>query len=178
MKWKPSQSAAENARKILPRLVDKYFKAGRKASDGNRSPDELHQFRIKTKQFRYTLELVRALYGNRLDRELEPVRDLQSVLGKLHDYHILATMLKGDHALEAKLERLTKKKVKDFHEEWAKFDADGQLERWKSLLTRGPAKSATHSKRKARMGSTAAAHRAGTKLAKRPTRITPNITAA
>ncbi|HEX4593234.1 MAG TPA: CHAD domain-containing protein [Bryobacteraceae bacterium] len=178
MKWKPSHSAIENAKDVLPNLVEKYFKAGRKAADGKRSHDELHEFRIKTKRFRYTLELVRPLYGNRLDRELEPVRDLQSVLGKLHDYHILASMLEGDHALRAKLERLTKKKLKDFHKEWAKFDADGQLKRWKSFLARPPAQSVTHSKRRARIGSTAAARRAGTKFAKNPTRITPNMTAA
>jgi CHAD domain-containing protein len=178
MKWKPTHSAVDNARKVLPKLVEKYFEAGRKAADGKRSPGELHKFRIKTKRFRYTLELVRAVYRKRLERELDPVRDLQSVLGKLHDYHIIATMLKGDKALQSKLERLTKKKLKDFHKEWAKFDADGQLKRWKSLLARGPAKSAAHSKRRARIGSTAAARRAGMKLAKSPTTATPTITAA
>jgi hypothetical protein len=158
--------------------VAKYFKAGRRAADGKRSPDELHDFRIKTKRFRYTLELVRPVYGDGLERELDPVRELQSVLGKLHDYHILATMLKGDHALRSKLERLSKKKLKDFHKEWAKFDSDGELARWKRFLARGPSKAAAHSKRRARLGSTEAARRAGTKLAKRPTRATPSITAA
>ena len=68
MKWKPSRSVIENARSVLPKLVEKYFKAGRRAADGKRSPDELHQFRIKTKRFRYTLEEGEGLIQN--DRTL------------------------------------------------------------------------------------------------------------
>ena len=103
MKWKPSHSVIENARNFLPKLVEKYFKAGRKAADGKRSPDELHQSRIKTKRFRYTLELFLPAYGTRLDQELEPIRELQKVVGKLHDYHIIEQMLEGEKTLQANL---------------------------------------------------------------------------
>ena len=180
MNWKPERSALENAANVLPKLVEKYFKAGHKAVDGKRSPDELHEFRIKTKGFRYTLELVQPVYGARLKNELESLRDLQSVLGKLHDYYIIAEMLHGDHALQAKLQRRTKKKIKEFHQQWAKFDAKGEFKRWKTLLAGPPRKSAAaaHSNRRARKGSTDAARRAGTKLAASPTKTTPNITAA
>lgn len=178
MKWKPSRNAIENARNALPKLVEKYFKAGRKAADGKRSPEELHEFRIKTKRFRYTLELFRLVFGERLEAELHPVRELQSVLGKLHDYHIMAKMLEGDRALQAKLQRLKKRKLKAFHEQWAAFDSDGQLNRWKAFLAGRSVKSgADYSKRRARKGSTEAARRAGTKLASSPTRTTPSMTA-
>ena len=180
MKWKPERSAIENATNVLPKLVEKYFKAGRKAAHGKQSPTELHEFRIKTKGFRYTLELVRSVYGTRLENELEPVREIQSVLGKLHDYYIIADMLHGDHALRAKLQRRARKKLKEFHEQWAKFDSKGELRRWKTLLAAPPRKSVApaHSNRRARKGSTGAARRAGTKLAARPAKTTPNITAA
>ena len=179
MKWKPSHSVIENANNVLPRLVEKYFKAGRKAADGKRSPKELHEFRIKTKAFRYTLELVCPVYGTRLENELEPVRDMQSVLGKLHDYYIIAEMLNDDQGLQTKLQRRTKKKLKEFHEQWADFDSNGELKRWKTFLASPPKKStAAHSKRRARKGSTEAARRAGTKLATSPTKTTPSITAA
>jgi CHAD domain-containing protein len=179
MKWKPSHSVIENARGVLPKLVEKYFKAGRKAADSKRSPDELHQFRIKTKRFRYTLELFLPAYGTRLDQELEPIRELQKVLGKLHDYHIIEQKVEGEKTLQTNLQRRAKKKLKEFHEQWRKFDSRGELDRWKKFLATGPQKSApAHSKRKARNGSTGAARRAGTKLAKRPTTTTPSITAA
>ncbi len=151
MKWKPAHSVIENARSVLPKLAEKYFKAGRKAADGNRTPDELHQFRIKTKRFRYTLELFLPTYGSRLDRELEPIRELQKVLGKLHDYHIIEQMLEGQKTLQVNLQRRAKKKLKEFHEQWTKFDSNGELKRWKKLLAVRPAKSrAAHPKRKAR----------------------------
>jgi CHAD domain-containing protein len=179
MKWKPAHSSIENARNVLPKRVEKYFEAGRKAADGKQSPDELHQFRIKTKRFRYTLELFLRAYGTRLDQELEPIRELQKVLGKLHDYHIIEQTLEGEKTLQTNLQRRGKKKLKEFHEQWMKFDSKGELERWQKFLATGPGKSASaHSKRKARKGSTEAARRAGTKLAKRPTTITPSITAA
>ena len=150
MKWKPAHSSIENARNVLPKLVEKYFEAGRKAADGKQSPDELHQFRIKTKRFRYTLELFLPAYGTRLDHELEPIRELQKVLGKLHDYHIIEQTLEGEKTLQTNLQRRGKKKLKEFHEQWTKFDSKGELKRWKKVLAAGPAKSASaHSKRKA-----------------------------
>jgi CHAD domain-containing protein len=163
MNWKPAHTAIANANHFLPKLAEKYFKAGRKASDGKRSPKQLHDFRIATKSFRYTLELVCPVYGARLERELEPVRKLQSVLGKLHDYYIIAEMLDHDRSLKGKLQRRTKKKLKEFHEQWAKFDSKGELKRWKTLLASPPRK---------------AAHRTGTKLAAKPAKSTPSITAA
>jgi CHAD domain-containing protein len=156
MKWKPSRAAIENARSELPKLLEKYLKKGRKACDGNRSPQELHNFRIKTKQFRYTLELFRPLYGARLEQDLEPIRELQRVLGKLHDYNVIAESLDGDKVLKGKLERLTKKKLMEFHEQWAAFDSKGQIKHWKVLLTGASATSSTvSSKRRARKRSIA-----------------------
>ena len=151
MKWEASRGAIENARNVLPKLLQKYLKEGRKAADGNRSPEELHDFRIKTKAFRYTLELFRTLYGIRLEHGLEAIRELQSVLGKLHDFHIIAEALDGDKAIQSKLERITKKKLNEFHALWAAFDSKGQIKRWKTLLAGGSAKAgAVQSKRRAR----------------------------
>ena len=179
MKWKPSRNAIENARRVLPKMLAKYLKQGRKAADGERSPEELHSFRIKTKRFRYTAELFRPVYGAALEHALGPVKEIQTVLGKLHDYHIIAQKLNDAHASQAKLDRLTKKKLKEFHEQWAAFDSNDRLTQWEALLAVGPEKSsAAHSKRSARKGSTKAARRAGTKLARKPIRTTLSITAA
>jgi len=151
MNWKSSGSAIENARSVLAKMLAKYLKNGRKAADGQRSPEELHDFRIETKRFRYTAELFHRIYGAALERELEPVKELQSVLGKLHDFHVIAERLKRDKALQGGLERLTKKKLKEFHQQWEAFDSKGRLEQWERLLTGRPAKSgAVRSKRKTR----------------------------
>ena len=137
MKLKTSRNAAENARVLLPKLAEKYFKAGRNAAEGDPSPKKLHGFRLATKQFRYSLELFGPLYGATLKRRLGALSGLQSVLGKLSDYRSVRTMLEGDKTLEAKLDRASKKKLKEFREQWAAFDTEGQLKRWKAYLEKG-----------------------------------------
>jgi CHAD domain-containing protein len=134
MKWKPSGTAAESAHKALPKLAQKYFKAGRQAANGKRSAKELHRFRIATKEFRYSLELFRPVYGPSLERHINALRELQSVLGKLNDHHTLKPFFKGDKALKAKLDAAMEKHLGQFHEQWKKVDADGALKRWKAYF--------------------------------------------
>lgn len=136
MRLKSSRTAAQNAKKALPKLVEKYFEAGRKAADGKRSPKQLHGFRLRTKQFRYSLELFRPVYGVRLERHLDTLHDLQGVLGRLSDLHSVLALIDGDKDLEAKIQRATRKKLKEFREQWAAFDTPGQLKRWKTFLSR------------------------------------------
>jgi CHAD domain-containing protein len=138
MKLKTARNPAENASVLLPKLLEKYFKAGRKAAQGKQSPRKLHGFRFATKQFRYSLELFRPLYGPKLDRKLSALSELQGVLGKLSDYHSVRTVLAGDKELEAKLDRLSEKKLREFRARWAAFDSEGQLKRWRTYLRRLP----------------------------------------
>jgi len=134
MKWKSSRNASAQAHNLLPKMAEKYFRAGRKATDGKRSPKDLHRFRIATKRFRYTLELFRPVYGPSLERQMRPLRELQSMLGKLSDYHSILALLEGDKALEAKINQASTKKLKEFHRHWKQFDSDGQLTRWQTYL--------------------------------------------
>ena len=136
MKWKPSGTAAESARAALPKAAQKYFEAGRNAADGKRSPKELHKFRIATKKFRYTLELFRPVYGPSLERYIDGLRDLQSILGKLNDHHTLKPLLKGDKALKVKLQHAMEKHLNQFHERWKTFDTEGESKRWKAYFGR------------------------------------------
>jgi CHAD domain-containing protein len=151
MKLKPSQSAAENARVVLPKMARRYFEAGRKAIDGKRPPEELHGFRLETKRFRYTLELFRPLYGPNLDRYLKALRELQSALGKVSDYQAIQRVLSSDAELETQIEHALKAKVKDLRHSWRAFDSEGQLKRWRTYLAgdhskprkKGPARAAS-----------------------------------
>ena len=136
MKWKLSHNAIENAGAKLPRLAEKYFRAGRKAADKKNTPKQLHRFRVRTKQFRYALELFRPVYGPTLDRHLGSLRGIQDALGKVSDYQSIQEMIAGDKEFGAKVRKAQKKKIKEFREEWKKFDSEGQLQRWKAYLTR------------------------------------------
>jgi CHAD domain-containing protein len=137
MKWKSSSSAAENAWAVLPKMADDYFDAGRKAADGKRSSKELHRFRVATKRFRYALELFRPVYGPSLDRHLQALRGLQDSLGKVSDCQTIQLMLARDEALQARLQRTMKRKLKEFRRDWRAFDSGGEHKRWKTYLSRG-----------------------------------------
>jgi len=143
MKWKTSVNAATNARRVLPKLVEGYFDAGRKAAGGKRGSKALHRFRISTKRFRYALELFEPVYGASLKRRLKTLHTLQDALGKISDCQTILDMLEGDKAIEAKLERAMKRKSKEFRLQWRKFDSNGQLKHWKNYLARGTARKST-----------------------------------
>jgi CHAD domain len=134
MKLHPSQSAADNARAVLPKMARRYFEAGRKAIEGKRPPDELHAFRLKTKRFRYTLELFSPLYGPNMNRYLKALRELQGALGKISDYQAIQRVLAGDRKLESQIDHALKGKLRDLRHVWRAFDAPGQLKRWRAYL--------------------------------------------
>ena len=138
MKWKTSESIAENVRRVLPKLAENYFEAGRKATDGKRSPKALHRFRVATKRFRYAMELFQPLYGSSLNRRLKAVHELQDVLGKISDHQTILDLLADDKEISAKMQRALKRKTKDFRNCWQTFDSDGELKHWKAYLARGP----------------------------------------
>ena len=146
MKWKLSQNAIQNAGAKLPKLADKYFRAGRKAVDKEITPKQLHRFRIETKRFRYALELFGPIYGPTLDRHIASLRGIQDALGKVSDYQTIQEMVAGDKKLEVKVQKAQRKKIKEFREEWKKLDSEGQLQRWKAYLAR------VHSVRKRAQG--------------------------
>jgi CHAD domain-containing protein len=136
MKWKLSHNVIENAGARLPRLAEKYFRAGRKAAGKENTPKQLHRFRVRTKQFRYALELFRPIYGPTLDRHLASLRGIQDALGKVSDYQTIHELIAGDKKLAAKVHKARDRKIKEFPDEWKKFDSEGQLQRWKAYLTR------------------------------------------
>ncbi|HYL35128.1 MAG TPA: CHAD domain-containing protein [Bryobacteraceae bacterium] len=147
-KWKPSVTAAEGARVFLPQLADKYFNAGRKAADKTRSTKALHQFRIATKRFRYSLELFQPVFGASLDRRLDALRKLQRSLGKLNDYRAILKLVADDETLQAQLEKAIKRQLKEFRRRWKTFDSHGQLKSWKTYLAGARAPSSPASRRR------------------------------
>ncbi len=139
MKWKLSENVPHNARRLLPKLAEDYFKAGRKAADGKHSSKDLHRFRIATKRFRYALELFQPLYGPSLSRRLKALHALQDVLGKISDQQTILDLLAGDREISLKVNRALKRSSKDFRKQWRDFDCNGELKQWKVYLARGPA---------------------------------------
>lgn len=136
--WDASKSAAQNASGKLPPLAAAYFRAGRKLLDGQPSARALHQFRLETKRFRYTLELFRPCYGPGLDRRLALLRGIQNFLGEINDCAQTLEML-GDEQrkIAAFLERRMAQKAGQLRRYWRQtFDPPGRERWWSEYLRR------------------------------------------
>lgn len=54
----------------------------------------LHDLRIRTKMFRYSVEIYDRLHNRNLGRFTRRIRNLQEVLGQLHDLYVLAELVR------------------------------------------------------------------------------------
>lgn len=136
LEWSGNSSALDNARAQLPTLADDYFRAGKKLLGGKHSAKTMHKLRLRTKHFRYTLELFREVYGKSLETRLERLKPLQDALGDLNDCATALDLL-GDHApkVRAYLKKRSKEKMAEFEDYWrGTFDAPGQSEAWADYL--------------------------------------------
>lgn len=66
---------------------------------------ELHRMRIAAKKLRYTLELLRPWYGAGIDRYIRSSRQIQDVLGDVHEFDVLREVVSG----------FSRKRDKDFN---------------------------------------------------------------
>jgi triphosphatase len=144
-KWRakltaPSRRRAGAAvhRNILPAMTAAFFEAGERAADASADPDTLHKFRIKTKKFRYTLELFLPVYGPTLNARMRVLRNLQQRLGDINDYAASREVLKNyrvghdavvDEALE-RLERMAAAETKSFRRYFHRTFGPRQKDLW------------------------------------------------
>jgi CHAD domain-containing protein len=145
IKWDESATAARNARRNLPPLVEEYFAEGRAALAGKHSPAAFHRLRLYTKRLRYTLELFRPCYGPGLDRRLASLRRVQQLLGELNDCAAAGRTIDGllpprspqRLRLHRFLDARARRNLAEFRQYWtAQLDAAGQEQAWRAYLSR------------------------------------------
>jgi CHAD domain-containing protein len=64
--------------------------------EGVMDDERLHDLRIRTKTFRYAVEIYDRLHDRNLGRFTRRIRNLQDVLGRLHDLYVLVNLI-GRH---------------------------------------------------------------------------------
>lgn len=137
--WKNRKTLRENLQQRLPKMAARYFDEGRTAMKTGTTWDDMHQFRLATKRFRYTLELFRSEYGPGLERRLEDLKHVQTFLGDINDCVVTAAMLQNvpeTEAVRAKLESVMASKTKKMRRHWAStFDASGAEQSWTRYLS-------------------------------------------
>jgi len=144
-KWEGSGSPGSNARRFLPGLVATYYQAGRKAAAAGASTEILHEFRLRTKRLRYTIELFRSCYGPGLRRCLEALGRIQDHLGAISDCATTgrtcqALLPEGSpdrRRLTAYLERRSAREAAAFRRYWqSEFDGAAEARRWEIYFRR------------------------------------------
>jgi CHAD domain-containing protein len=145
VRWDSALDAAANAKVVLPAMAADLFAAGREAAEPSSKVRRLHDFRLLTKRFRYTLEIFCPLYGPAMDDRLDRLRKLQQYLGKVSDCDATAKLLKamaGKGKKKGQLKMVLayirgeeRIRAANFQRYWVEvFDAPGQEERWVRYL--------------------------------------------
>ncbi|HYO82403.1 MAG TPA: CHAD domain-containing protein [Bryobacteraceae bacterium] len=135
--WKRKDSVRDNLQGKLRKLAAEYFAAGRVALAPGTSWDEMHQFRLATKRFRYTLETFRDAYGPGLGARIEKLRGVQTFLGDINDLVVTASMVADNGDVVKALNGKAEAKTVKLRQWWATvFDAQGEERRWCMYLTR------------------------------------------
>jgi CHAD domain-containing protein len=121
-------------------MAQEYFKRGNEAAKTKALPRELHQFRIASKKFRYTLELFTSVYGPPLNSSLEKIGNVQRLLGDINDCDTVRGMLsqyKAADRLTSWLKKRQRRKMEQFQLYWTEtFATDAELREWRALLSR------------------------------------------
>jgi CHAD domain-containing protein len=127
-------SVEDVAKEILPRLVKRFLALGNHAADRTEDWEQLHQFRIAVKKLRYTLEIF-APPGSPLMGLLVRLKDLQAILGKIHDAELVREMVLqegADDKLSAEPAKRRDHKVEEFRSHWTtNFENDRHLLPWR-----------------------------------------------
>ena len=136
--WKDKLTLQENLKKRMPKLAKRYFKQGRAALTPGTSWEEMHEFRLLTKRFRYTLETFKDLYGPAMKQRIESLRKVQTYLGDINDCIVTAALLEpieGMDQVRSKLAADADEITAKLRTYWAAtFDADGAERVWTRYL--------------------------------------------
>ncbi|MGA2598614.1 MAG: CHAD domain-containing protein [Bryobacteraceae bacterium] len=145
-KEKENLQPADVAQETLPGLAAGFFEAGQSAADPAADSKTLHKFRIRSKKFRYALELFAPQYGPTLEKRMEVLKNIQTRLGNINDCFATQALLdeyrKGHKPLvdQAK-EKLAKKaltQVRAFRAYWHKSMDQAQRDTWIEYLSHVP----------------------------------------
>jgi CHAD domain-containing protein len=129
------ETAAEAAQRLLPAMTEKLFRTGRDAVRPDSSQRKMHEFRLKTKHVRYTLEIFEPVYGSKTKPMLEALKGLQEKLGAINDCATTLELIRRDRSAAASVRRLAGEREVEFRTYCKKhFGPPRERLRWKAVL--------------------------------------------
>jgi len=127
-------TSKENARRLLPPMMEDLFCAGQEAARPDSSQEKMHRFRLKTKRVRYTLELFEPVYGNKTKKIMESLKGLQEKLGAINDCATTIEMVRRERGAAAAVRRLAGQRAAGFRKYWKQRFGPRERVRWKAVL--------------------------------------------
>jgi CHAD domain-containing protein len=110
----------EVARRVLEKTLRDFRKRGAVMARRGTAVKKLHRFRIDAKELRYMLELFSGS-GAGFDAWIEPVRQVQSLLGDAHDCEAVREMIAdwpGRRGVTERLKKRRDEKLRQFRRLW------------------------------------------------------------
>jgi hypothetical protein len=92
-KLEPSRALGENAARIIKVRLDEMLGFAPRALDGKTKAQ--HDMRIAAKRLRYVLEVTGFCFGRPADTARRRARDLQDILGEIHDCDVMLPRVRG-----------------------------------------------------------------------------------
>ena len=144
-KWRAVLANASNgvdqdAAARLPKSAKQFLTGGDDAAQKKVSAEGLHRYRIEAKKFRYALELFQPALGAAAKEWLNRLKKVQSLLGDIHDYHMVrltCAELDRDTELEAWLKKRQRRRTREFRKLWQEAFSDSSARRqWVAALRR------------------------------------------
>ena len=132
---KPKEDFRKNAHIILPQKVEEVYMWESFIWDSERA-EELHNMRISIKRLRYSMEFFTCNYDEHFIECLHTIKDLQEILGDIHDNDVVIDILtnyKTNHrhlslpGIESLLSCVRKNRSNDYHDfisKWEKLSED------------------------------------------------------
>jgi CHAD domain-containing protein len=129
------ESALEIAKGLLPPMIEDLFPAGRAAARAGSDHRAMHQFRLKTKRVRYTLEIFEPVYGPKTARIMKLLKGLQEKLGAINDCATTLEMIRRDREAATAVRLLAGQREAEFRTYWKKNFGAREKAQWKAVLS-------------------------------------------
>lgn len=120
-----NQSINSTARRILIPLTKEFLDAGVDAASPTSTPMEMHQFRLKGKRIRYSMEIFGTLAGFDSETWIAKVRELQEHLGAINDCATTRDLIAEPNGpspevlfAESAVDKLLNERIQAFREYW------------------------------------------------------------
>lgn len=118
----PAEPFAEAAKRIA-RVREEELRSFWPATRDPDAVEALHDMRIAAKRLRYVLELAAPALGDDARARAKQARELQDVLGEIHDCDVMLPLLDGHAALTDRFRARRERMHADFLDMWGRMES-------------------------------------------------------